>query len=393
MATVVSFLLCYRLVLGILPSTEASTHWMVTEDGRIQTQMDSIYNLKRPYDLMAMMKQEQQSEKLKLLKQELLVKKQQIDRNEDRDTGLEDRFYREDPDCIAAGKPLLEFDLLISTVLPLENKGIRPEEHIDFNSKVPDLPREPECSDMVDLDYSIHAFEHLEGLKARSNLSGSPELGLKNAITHRDSVEDYGHLVHEAMHKNKTSWVLYNMAAFYWRIKGQPTKAVECLRRALHYSPRLHKDVALISLANLLHRARYSNEAAIIVHAALDVSQELNVNHFTLGNIYAVLAEYNKSIICFENTLKIQPDFQAAAKRKHAVKCHAKLEASLEAQHRSLQRTLTELREYQESHEFFRLQQERLMLEQASVETRLEQNKAYESLQQKRIEAGLSKRS
>lgn len=58
---------------------------------------------------------------------------------------------------------------------------------------------------------------------------------------------------------------------------------------------------------------------------------------------------------------------------------------------RSLQRTLTELREYQESHEFFRLQQERLMLEQASVETRLEQNKAYESLQQKRIEAGLSK--
>ena len=51
---------------------------------------------------------------------------------------------------------------------------------------------------------------------------------------------------------------------------------------------RLQKDVALISLANILHRARYSNEAAIVVHAALDVSQELNVNHFTLGNIYAV---------------------------------------------------------------------------------------------------------
>lgn len=51
---------------------------------------------------------------------------------------------------------------------------------------------------------------------------------------------------------------------------------------------RMHKDVALISLANVLHRARYSNEAAIVVHAALDVSKELNVNHFTLGNIYAV---------------------------------------------------------------------------------------------------------
>lgn len=51
---------------------------------------------------------------------------------------------------------------------------------------------------------------------------------------------------------------------------------------------RMQKDVALISLANVLHRSRYSNEAAIVVHAALDVSKELNVNHFTLGNIYAV---------------------------------------------------------------------------------------------------------
>lgn len=51
---------------------------------------------------------------------------------------------------------------------------------------------------------------------------------------------------------------------------------------------RFQKDVALISLANVLHRAQNSNEAAIVVHAALDVSKELNVNHFTLGNIYAV---------------------------------------------------------------------------------------------------------
>ena len=47
-----------------------------------------------------------------------------------------------------------------------------------------------------------------------------------------------------------------------------------------------------------------------------------------------VMAEYNKSVICFENTLKIQPDFKAAAERKYAVKCHSKLEAALEAQHK-----------------------------------------------------------
>jgi hypothetical protein len=28
------------------------------------------------------------------------------------------------------------------------------------------------------------------------------------------------------------------MAAFYWRIKGDPYHAIECVRRALHFSPR-----------------------------------------------------------------------------------------------------------------------------------------------------------
>ena len=37
---------------------------------------------------------------------------------------LEQHFYRTDPDCQAARIPLPEFDLYISTVLPLENKGI-----------------------------------------------------------------------------------------------------------------------------------------------------------------------------------------------------------------------------------------------------------------------------
>jgi len=47
-----------------------------------------------------------------------------------------------------------------------------------------------------------------------------------------------------------------------------------------------------------------------------------------------VLAEYNKSVICFENALQIQPDFHEASKRRLAVICHAKLEAVLENQHR-----------------------------------------------------------
>ncbi|KAK6190158.1 hypothetical protein SNE40_002084 [Patella caerulea] len=359
--------------------TRGSIHWVVTEDGRVQSQADSVFNLRRPYDLVAFMKQEDRATVLNHLKKELLNRKGEIDKSEERDTaGLEQKFYKTDFDCMQAEKPLPEFDLYISTVLPLENKGIRPEDFIDLHASPSDEPIPPDCTQVTHLDFSAHSFEHLEGVKDRHNLTGTPEWGLKSAITHQDNVDDYGHLVYEAFKSNKTSWVLYNMAAFYWRIKGDPYQAVECVRRALHYSPRFHKDVALISLGNILHRARYSNEAAVVVHSALEISKELNVNHFTLGNVYAVLGEYNKSVICFENTLKIQPDFEAAAKRKYAVMCHSKLESALEAQHKSLQRTLKDLKDYQKKHDLWQQQNEKLLTEQVTTEAKIAQSIALE---------------
>ncbi|KAK3594378.1 hypothetical protein CHS0354_032887 [Potamilus streckersoni] len=387
MATALVLIVSIKLILNQFSQTVASTHWLVTEGGRIQSQVDSVFNLKRPYDLVAFMKQEDRANMLESLKKELLSRKDEIDRTEDRDTGLEQKFYKTDSDCLAAGKHLPDLDLYISTVLPLENKGIRAEDHIEMKTSIRSAPVSPDCRDFMDLNYSFHAFEHLEGMKDREKLAGTPELGLKNAITYQDSVEEYGHRIYEALKQNSSSWVLYNMAAFYWRIKGDPNHVIECVRRALHLSPRQHKDVALISLANVLHRAKYSNEAAIVVHAALDISKELNVNHFTLGNIYAVLGEYNKSVICFENTLKIQPDFEAAAKRKHAVLCHAKLENALEAQHRSLQHTLNDLKDYQRKHDFWQQQNEKLLAEQVPIEVKVSQHLAYEELKIRELSA------
>lgn len=46
----------------------------------------------------------------------------------------------------------------------------------------------------------------VQGMKDRSNLTGQPELGLKNAITHRDNVDDYGHLIFEALQKVRTNF-------------------------------------------------------------------------------------------------------------------------------------------------------------------------------------------
>lgn len=54
------------------------------------------------------------------------------------------------------------------------------------------------------------------------------------------------------------------------------------------FTRRQQKDVALVNMANVLHRAHFSADAAILAHAALDLTSDLFTSHYTLGNIYAV---------------------------------------------------------------------------------------------------------
>ena len=43
-----------------------------------------------------------------------------------------------------------------------------------------------------------------------------------------------------------------------------------------------------MSLANILHRSKYSLDAAILMHAALETTSDYDIVYFTLGNIYGV---------------------------------------------------------------------------------------------------------
>lgn len=56
---------------------------------------------------------------------QLVAQKIHIEENEDRDTGLEQRHYKEDPDCVMAKVPLGDLDLYDGTFISLESKDIR----------------------------------------------------------------------------------------------------------------------------------------------------------------------------------------------------------------------------------------------------------------------------
>lgn len=55
---------------------------------------------------------------------QLVAQKIHIEENEDRDTGLEQRHYKEDPDCVMAKVPLGDLDLYDGTYISLESKDI-----------------------------------------------------------------------------------------------------------------------------------------------------------------------------------------------------------------------------------------------------------------------------
>uniref|UniRef100_A0A3P9LLN9 Tetratricopeptide repeat domain 17 n=1 Tax=Oryzias latipes TaxID=8090 RepID=A0A3P9LLN9_ORYLA len=377
----------------IVDSGGATTHWVVTEDGKIQQQVDSPLNLKHPHDVVIFMRQETRVNYLKKLEKQLVAQKIHIEENEDRDTGLEQRHYKEDPDCVMAKVPLGDLDLYDGTFIPLESKDINPEDYLDSQSALPPDLEKPDCAKLFELPYSIHAFQHLRGVQERSNLT-SPILSKEDPIFSSlpqnlgQSVDEAAHRIHQGLLKNSSSWVLYNMASFYWRMKNEPQRAADCVVRALHFSPRQHKDIALINMANILHRAHFSADAAILAHAALDLTSDLFTSHYTLGNIYAMLGEYNHSVLCYEQALQAQPGFEQALRRKHAVLCQQKLEQRLEAQHRSLQRTLNELKEYQKQHDHYLRQQESLDKHKLLQEEQILRNIIHETQMAKEAQLG-----
>ncbi|CAN9506647.1 unnamed protein product [Ophioblennius macclurei] len=383
------------LLLGALAvdSGGATTHWVVTEDGKIQQQVDSPLNLKHPHDVVIFMRQETRVNYLKKLEKQLVAQKIHIEENEDRDTGLEQRHYKEDADCVMAKVPLGDLDLYDGTFIAIESKNISPEDFVDSRSALPPDLEKPDCAKVFELPYSIHAFQHLRGVQERANLTSpllSKEDPIFSSLSHKlgRSVDEVGHRIHQGLLRNSSSWVLYNMASFYWRMKNEPQRAVDCVVRALHFSPRQHKDIALVNMANVLHRAHFSADAAILAHAALDLTSDLFTSHYTLGNIYAMLGEYNHSVLCYEQALQAQPGFEQALRRKHAVLCQQKLEQRLEAQHRSLQRTLNELKEYQKQHDHYLRQQEALDKHKLLQEEQILHNIIHETQMAKEAQLG-----
>jgi len=352
--------------IALWPTCFSVTHWFVDNDGKIKQQMESVYNLKTPGDLITFMEQEAKMRKLADLQTELMSKKDVLQPSELEKVDVESHMLRTDRDCLISKKRLTEFDLHLSSMLRVQDSSFDISDYIE-NTNVIELPtgelKKPFC--VTDLPFSMNSYDHLKGVALRHSIDNSSELGLLHLlptiIPNVKTVDEFGTIVSRTLEKNQTSWMLLNLAGLYWRIVGSTANAIECLRRALHYNPRQKKDMALGSMANVLHRAKHSLDAAILMHAALETSNELDIAYFSLGNIYASLGQFDLAELCYQYVEELHPGFEAAIERKHAARCEIKLDKQLEKQHKFLQKTLDDLEEFRHKHQILEEQQKELL--------------------------------
>ncbi|CAH2092224.1 unnamed protein product [Euphydryas editha] len=324
----------------------ASNHWMVTESGLIQPRLESPFDMARPYDLLAFLNQEKRWDSIFDLFNELERRQIEIDKlwadvGRYTDVG---RQIAEDDDCLKAGNVNV-IDWYAALLEDGSNK-IHPNEFLLPNPYYGPNSDIPDCKRISSLTFSMFAFEHLTSMRQRGNLTANPEFVLPELISPIMTIDQYGHWLTGVLRRNSSSWLHYHMASLYWRVRGSAPKAIECSRRALHYAPRVYKDVALGSLGMVLHRSGKTDDAIIVLNAAVEHDPKNYVSHFSIANAYTVIGEFNTSLKFYDKTLKLNPRMELAIKHKYGVLCHTKLAIRIKEIRETLNKLREELNDY-----------------------------------------------
>lgn len=161
----------------------------------------------------------------------------------------------------------------------------------------------PLCQNYVSLPFSMFTFEHLKSMRERHNLSMEAEISLRSYNYGYFAENSFPHRLAAALKSKPKSWALHTLGSYYWRYKGNAVNAVECARRSLHFAPRNHKDMALLSLGTILQRAQNNMDALIVFNAAVDHGIDYAENHFALANSLFLLSDFENALQYYDTAV------------------------------------------------------------------------------------------
>ncbi|XP_063724543.1 tetratricopeptide repeat protein 17-like isoform X2 [Symsagittifera roscoffensis] len=392
--------------------TACSTHWVLSDDGRLKSVDFSPYVMRDSGDLINLMKQEQRvGESIHLEKQKeklmtelrimtLKANDQRLQRkaesSDDPDAYDENDAQSVQKNCapmFSEGKEkersLMELDHYYSITLPLALFGISLSEHLGTYHKASLTPQPPNCGEHRQLTHvnNIHQFTNLRGMKESKDFVLRPEPSLRAIFSHQP-LDQVGHIIQKSLQQNSESWVTYNLATLFWRIKGNSQEALKCVSHAIDLSPDDALAISLLHMAAILHKHYYHADGQFVAWVALENCKERAKGfiHMFLANVQC-LPTLNQFDNCVEslNAILQSENFQldetkgltlhSGVKEKiKAVQCIRHFRAIVEreqsvlaeivAKERELQTVSEELSEKHKEIESFKISDEEILMKE-----------------------------
>ncbi|PSN33796.1 hypothetical protein C0J52_19498 [Blattella germanica] len=216
--------------------------------------------------------------------------------------------------------------------------------HIRVASLLPTLksverqePLQPHCD--ISFPPSPIGVDYIAAVKLSNRLRLSPEPGVAQwlgvlAGDENSSAQELGTRIALAlqevrMFKMKENDYTLPAAAYavncclngFTCMVGHADQAITCLQQALRLAPSPERDIPLVSLATMLHRAGFYSDALSIAKLALEVAPKFEVTHFTVANIHASIGDLEKAISFYRSSLALRPGFEPARSRLQSILC------------------------------------------------------------------------
>ncbi|XP_060531148.1 tetratricopeptide repeat protein 17 isoform X2 [Cylas formicarius] len=338
-------------------ASHAVNHWIVTQSGKIQAYLDSPFDLRQPNDLLALLDQETRWNDLNNLYADLIERKGAIEKKwTEIEKKPEATVLKGPSECVLSGKSVSDFNLYPT----LASNGT--ERGVIFNLPYADLSK----NSVVPLCDNFNKLKRIGTSMNGTVIVLPPDEALVQQFMPVMSLDNFGNYISSELLKNSTSWIHYNLASFYWRVKGNGNKAIDCLKLAIQFVTEGYRDIPLYNLAGILHHSGHSKEAAQVLQSAIDIAPHESMHLFAIANIFASLREYDRSLHYYDEFLKTKPGDKEVGSIRNFIECYSKWERTLTTFQRDLQEVLDDLHEYHSLQQRWLRLQERVIWEHAS---------------------------
>lgn len=320
-------------------------------------QVDSIYYLRRPDDLVAFLKQHDYRELITDINAQLVALQLEITDKVQQSTlfQVEIMYHTEcliyysvkEEDMYSTIKDKKYFNRINTKRINNKNSDVGVGGGGGGNSgggaSLHDHEYYPICEDVA---FSMATFEHLESMARRKRLTMLPEVKL-----HTDEFgilkEGFVRMLTVGLKQEPLSWKYALLSSYFWRAKGNARRAVECARRAIYLAPRKYLDIPFLSLGTILQRANRSRDALVVMQAAVDHAGDVVENHIGLGNSLFFTSDFHGAIKRYEHAANFDDHY---AKRleflKKSTSCFKNIKMKLQEIERQVDEVFSLLDRY-----------------------------------------------